>query len=231
MKHPRPTIQPYDDDDPLVAWVEEYATAAWRVRCPRATEVVLGRGSKVDLEVNLAACIADGVILRRRRGGGCTVVLDPGNVVVSVALPVTGIGGNKAFIEGLSDWVALGLASTGAAEPRRRGVSDLVIGEQKISGSCVHRGRHSLYYSASILVDADVSAVDRYLLHPPREPAYREGRAHGDFLTRLADFESNAGLTARALHYQLAEAFESEPCRDFFNFACLPAPHLYHYPA
>jgi len=43
-----------------------------------------------------------------------------------------------------------------------------------------------LYYSASLLVNAQLSLVERYLRHPPREPKYRDGRSHLEFVANLA---------------------------------------------
>jgi lipoate-protein ligase A len=42
-----------------------------------------------------------------------------------------------------------------------------------------------VYYSASLLVKPDVSLVERYLRHPPREPEYRRGRSHREFMGAL----------------------------------------------
>ena len=65
------------------------------------------------------------------------------------------------------------------------GVSDLVLSEKKIGGSCVHRTRGYLYYSTTLLVEQNMLLVERYLQHPPREPEYRQGRPHGEFMGSL----------------------------------------------
>ena len=62
---------------------------------------------------------------------------------------------------------------------------DLVQGDRKISGSCVYRSLGLVFYSATLLVDPDLDLVERYLTPPPRQPAYRRGRAHRDFMGRL----------------------------------------------
>ena len=193
----------YDQDDALCAEARESGRVGVSVYRVAEPLVVLGRGSKPHLELDVEACLADGLPVVRRRGGGCSVVLDAGNVIVSVAAPMSGFGDNKRYIEGISDWLIGGLSALGYEGVCRRGVSDIVWRERKVSGSCLHRAKDLLYYSASLLVDADLGLLERYLVHPPREPEYREGRRHGDFVgsLRCGRFPS-----ARALEAALAEA-------------------------
>jgi lipoate-protein ligase A len=39
------------------------------------------------------------------------------------------------------------------------------------------------------LINADLSLIDRYLKHPPREPDYRRGRSHLDFVMSVGTME------------------------------------------
>jgi len=147
--------------------------------------VVIGRGSKQNLELKTANIADDGIILYKRHGGGCSVVLDPGNLIVSVALPLPGLGGIKSSFSAVSQWLIASLSRCGVGNVQQRGVSDLVIGERKIGGSCVYRTKGLLYYSTTLLVDHNPDLVDRYLEHPPREPDYRNGRNHKKFMISL----------------------------------------------
>jgi len=151
------------------------------------TCIVLGRGSDPELEVHLVRAKADSIPLYRRPGGGCTVVLDPGNVVVSVMLKVPGLGETKKWFNRCTDWMVNALAEMGIAGIHSDGISDLVIGDRKIAGSAVYRSKDIFYYAVTLLVTADLTLIDRYLPHPPREPEYRAGRSHLDFLTTLRD--------------------------------------------
>ncbi len=157
------------------------------VHVPEEVQVVLGRGSKPEVELHLAACREDGVPLLRRRGGGCAVVLDSGNIVVSVVEHAPGFAQNRAHFRRLSQWLIQGLESLGVTGLEQRGISDLALGDRKIGGASLHRSRERLLYSVSLLVDPDISLIERYLQHPPREPAYRAGRPHRDFLGMLRD--------------------------------------------
>lgn len=148
--------------------------------------VVMGRGSKPELEINADACANDGVPVLKRRGGGCSVVIDPGNVIVSVALPVKGLKDNQKYFDRLSIWLIKGLDKIGINNIYSDGVSDLVLDDRKIGGSCIHRSKDLLYYSSTLLVQPDLEKVIRYLKHPPREPNYRKGRTHNDFMGALS---------------------------------------------
>ena len=173
------------DDDLLEATRRDGKT---RVRVYRLTEtvVVLGAGSRADCELHLDACRADRVPVLRRRGGGCAVVLDPGTVIVSVAAAGLPFGQHRRHLGALTDWLITGLAEVGVNGLHRRGICDLVIGEQKVGGACLQRARDALYYSASVLVSSEPAKVIRYLKHPPREPDYRRGRPHAAFMGTLA---------------------------------------------
>ena len=182
-----PPIAPYELEDDLLAAVRESGPARVRVYAVERPVVVLGRGSRPEVELELESCLADGIPLQRRRGGGCSVVLDPGNVLVAAALPAPGIGDNMRHFDRLCRWLIDGLAEIGVPGVERAGISDLVLGDRKVAGCCIYRRKDLLLYSAALLVEPDVALMERYLSHPPREPDYRRGRRHRDFVTRLGD--------------------------------------------
>jgi lipoate-protein ligase A len=178
-------IRRWDRDDALLAAARaEGRSRCAAYRCSRV-EVVLGRGGRPEVELNLDQVRRDAVPVLRRSGGGCAVVLDPGNLVVSVVQVLPGVGGITAAFQRLSDWLIGVLDHAGAPGVRQRGVSDLALGDRKVGGSCIYRTRGLLYYSATLLIAPDIGLVERYLRHPPREPAYRRGRRHRDFMGTL----------------------------------------------
>lgn len=195
----------YDLDRDLVAAVRADRRPRHRVYSYPGHAVVLGRGSDLAVEVDAEAAAAEGVPILRRAGGGCAVVLDPGNVVVSVVLPTEDLRDNKAWFDHITAWFIAGLSSLGVDDVYHDGISDLVRAGRKIAGSCIHRRVDSLYYSASLLVRPDLEQVARLLPHPPREPEYRRGRAHLDFMGSLADVTAaqDVGAFAAALEHAL----------------------------
>lgn len=163
---------------------------------------VIGRGGDPWVETRPELLARDQVPLLRRRGGGCAVVLDPGNVVCSIVLPWPGLSGITRAFAVLSEAIASALAACGAPPVRQAGTSDLALGDRKLGGSCIWRTRNILYYTTTLLVDPDWDLIDRYLPHPPREPAYRAGRGHRDFLISLRSIGLQASSRTLAADLQ-----------------------------
>ncbi len=175
----------WDLDDPLIEAATRSGEARVEVYPHPTVACVIGRGGDPWRETRPELLAADRVPLLRRRGGGCAVVLDPGNLVCSVVLPWPGVGGITSAFGRLSSLMAGALAKVGVPDVRQEGTSDLARRGRKLGGSCIWRTRGLLYYSTTLLVDPDWALIDRYLPHPPREPGYRAGRAHREFLTSL----------------------------------------------
>ena len=197
-----PTYPAYDYDDDLIAAVRRDGRTRVRVYRLTSPAVVLGSGSRPEREVNLDACADDGVPILRRRGGGCAVVLDPGNVIVSVAAAGLPFGHHQWHFDRLTAWLIDGLSRIGVRGVRQAGICDYVLGDRKIGGACLHRSGDVLYYSTTLLVDPDMEAVTRYLQHPPREPDYRGGRDHAAFMGSLAASCSRCGYAFNILAAQ-----------------------------
>ncbi|MFH1418602.1 MAG: hypothetical protein ABII12_10005 [Planctomycetota bacterium] len=199
-----------DDAFPAYAYDDDLIDAArrdgrTRVRVYRLTApvVVLGSGSRPDVELYVDACRADNVPIVRRRGGGCAVSLDPGNIIVSVAATGLPFGHHQRHFDTLTNWLIGGLERIGIPGVRPAGICDLCIGERKIGGACLRRFRDLLYYSASLLVAPDLDGVTRYIKHPPREPAYRRGRPHTEFMGSLRSITPDAEQVAADLRHVL----------------------------
>jgi lipoate-protein ligase A len=159
---------------------------AYRVFEAEETLVVLGRSRKAEEDVDLERCARDGVPLLRRAGGGGTVVLSRGIVVVSVAGRTTFPFRLKEHMNAVNRLAVSALESMGVKNLSIKGVSDIACGDRKLAGSSLYRTRDIVLYQGSLLVRPDFGLFDRYLRHPSNEPDYRRGRAHRDFLTCLA---------------------------------------------
>jgi lipoate-protein ligase A len=175
----------WDLDADLIASVAAGGPARVRVRRCAGAQIVVGRGGRAGVEVDLAAARAAGVPVLRRPGGGCAVLLDRGNLVVSLVAPMAGVGGVTSAFRAATAWLVDGLAGCGVAGVAGEGVSDLVLDDRKVGGSCIQRTRGLVYYSTTLLLDPDLDLMERVLPHPPREPRYRRGRRHREFLGRI----------------------------------------------
>jgi lipoate-protein ligase A len=171
-------------------------------------EVVHGPSFVAEKEVLIDRCETDGVPITERRGGGGTVVLSPGTLVI-IAVGERGDGGRelaRRVFHRVNDAVIAALRKVGIDNAVEAGISDIAVGGRKVLGSSLYMGSRPplFYYQSSLMVSNDVTLMDRYLRHPPREPDYRAGRGHGEFCTTLLE----CGLTVGS--GELAGLIESE---------------------
>ncbi len=174
-------------DEALLSGAEAGGGEVLRVwEWPRPT-VVLGSGGKLAEEVNVSACRADGVPVLRRSSGGGTVLLGGGCQLFTLVLDtarareLSEVRASYAYILGRVTRALLPEAAGAAL----CGVSDLAIGGRKFSGNAQQRKQRHVLHHGTLLYAFDAAAVARYLPPPPRQPEYRAGRAHAEFLTNL----------------------------------------------
>ena len=143
--------------------------------------VVLGRSGSVEKEVVPGV---DVPVVRRSSGGGA-VVLAPGCLNFSLVLSIER---HPELVDVAAGYclilkrIAAALALDGL-EPR--GASDLAWRDRKVSGNSQRRTRHAILHHGTLLYEFDPAWMDRYLQLPPRQPAWRRGRSHRDFVANL----------------------------------------------
>lgn len=180
-----------------------------RVEAAREVVVVLPRSRDPHREVFLDRCREDRVPVVLRPSGGGAVVLSPGVVAASALLAVpAGVVFPEPIFRALGALVAGALETLGVGTVGTRGVSDLCVGDRKVAGSSLRLWRARALYQVSVLVEPDLNLMDRYLRHPSREPAYRAGRCHRDFVAPLCDLAPGISppLVADTLAAALAAA-------------------------
>lgn len=176
-----------------------------RVEPVREVVVVLSRSREATREIRLDRCRADGVVVLVRPSGGGAVVLAPGAVAASVlAASNAETQLPQPYFAAFGAAVSRSLAACGAPDVTARGVSDLCLGDRKVAGSALRLWRGRALYQVAVLVDMDVGLIERYLPPPSRQPEYRRGRAHGEFVITLRA----AGCPARAEEVAAALAAE-----------------------
>lgn len=199
-------------DEDLLAEVKELGGIRYRLWEPAFPLVILGRSSHPEDEVFSEICAKDGIPVIKRMGGGKSVLLSPGMLIVSLALETIHFRGHPFYAEAINRIVEKTLTSCGAGNINGRGISDLAWGDQKIMGCCLYLSRRRdlwvVFYQASLLFHPDLSLVTRYLKHPPWEPDYRKGRPHEEFLTTL--WAQGHRLKIMQVASRLARAFDED---------------------
>ncbi len=103
---------------------------------------------------------------------------------------------NDLWIQALQPFVPAHLKQNGI----------ICCGEKKIAGTSIFRKKHLLVYQGSMLIDVDINSISGLLAHPSKEPSYRQGRSHEDFLTTLKQLGCQLSAQDLTLH-----------CQDYFN--------------
>lgn len=181
-------------DDALLAEANDGLLPRPVVRCWAADRptVVVGSSSRIDDEVDRQACVTAGVAILRRPSGGLAVLLGPGCLAWSVVMPCpAGVPPVEALHRGILTPLAAMLSALG---PDRRSVElsgscDLSIAgplaRRKVGGNALRIRRQAVLYHGTLLHGLDPDLLARLLRHPPREPGYRAGRPHGEFVASL----------------------------------------------
>lgn len=184
-------------------------TEVLRVWEATAPMVVVGRSSRIGVEVRPDACRDEGLAVLRRISGGATIVTGPGCLMYALVL-CRHTRPQLRTVEQIHRSVLNTLAE--AFEPlapgvRCRGISDLAIGDLKFSGNSLRIRRRHLLYHGTLLYDFPLELIDRCLSMPPRQPDYRDGREHDRFVTNLP-------LSSSAIRRALTAAFDATAARD-----------------
>lgn len=160
------------------------------LRIWRATQplIVLGRSSQAEVEVHMDRARQHGIPILRRISGGASVVVAPGCLLYSLVIHLDSAPGLRMLDVAHRYVMGRLLLAIQRLEPAAsfQGTCDLTIRGRKFSGNSLRVGRQWMLYHGTLLLNMQLSLVDDLLRHPPREPDYRSGRPHGDFLTNLA---------------------------------------------
>lgn len=172
------------NEDILVSYLQD-RQALSRIYEPSKVEIVLGAGRKNKNDFIKSYIQDDAIPVRIRRGGGGTVVLSPGMVVLALVTEVTSPHHNREYTRHINEWFIEALQTLGVTNVEHRGISDLARDNKKILGASLYRKRLILFYQASLLVSNDLSLISRYLTVPETAPDYRLARTHKEFCTSL----------------------------------------------
>ena len=191
-------------DEALLDWAEMQPGGVELVRLwePDVPFVVVGRSSRLEEEVDLAACQQQGVSVFRRSSGGAAIVTGPGCLMYAVILsyhqrpelrPID--QAHSAVLDRMLKAVRPLVPNVACA-----GTSDLILQTSpagqtsptcknrgwKFSGNSMRAKRNHFLYHGTLLCNFDLSLITTCLRTPPRQPEYREQRSHDQFVVNLS---------------------------------------------
>lgn len=188
---------------------------------PERVFVVLGYTNDAAREVNLDVCRRRVVPVFRRYTGGGAVVQAPGCLNFSLILPLDAdpalqtAGGTSAHVMGRH---AAALRPLVRGQVEVSGFSDLAIGGRKIAGSAQRRLHRSALVHGCFLLACDLPLIGELLPMPSRQPGYRKGRSHGEFL-RTLDLPVSAVIAALREAWGAVEIRSDAPLEEIGRLA------------
>lgn len=189
-------------DAALIHSPGDYHSMVW---IPQHTVIVLGQSNKAEQSLNMQAVESDGIMVTKRPSGGESVILSPDTIVISVVFKAGGFENPSVYFRTMNQRIISVLLQAGLQEVHQKGISDLSIGMKKILGSSIYRRQDKVLYHAVLNYAENPQRMERYLAHPQKEPDYRNGRSHQEFVTSLK--EQGCRLSIAELRSALEAAF------------------------
>jgi lipoate---protein ligase len=197
-------VLPYDLPDFKIYGESENAFSIWK---PDKTCVVLGTSNKPEDALIAENIIRDNIAVYKRPTGGQSVVLTPKTLVISVLQKESAIKAPKILFQKINSFIIQALEQLGVKQLAYKGTSDIAIGEKKILGSAIYRNKDKNFYHAVLNISENADLFELYLKHPVKEPDYRKGRSHKDFVTSL--YQEGYTFSNKAIIDALISVFET----------------------
>lgn len=186
----------------------------YKIFVPKQTYIVLGRSNLNIEDVVLENSLTPDVKILKRPSGGEAVILSPKMIVVAIKMPLQKGLKPDYYFKKANGVIIENLEKMEVKDLNSKGISDISIGDKKILGSAIYRGTTFMFYHAVLNISEDVNIISKYLKHPKREPDYRKGRHHSEFVTSLL----NEGYNISS--HKLTALIKNNLSNDFFhNFA------------
>lgn len=198
------SVRPYNLEDAYLFTGNGDGYLVWQ---PGELFIVLGQSNTVENSLIAENVIRDNVPVTKRPSGGEAVILTPSTIALTVSKAFSVPMHFRDFFRIVNSLVIDCLAELGVADLGSKGISDITIGNRKILGSSMRNTHGCLIYHAVLNVSEDPGLFEKYLRHPRREPDYRTGRSHSEFVTSLKaeGYELTPGVLIPAIELKLHE--------------------------
>jgi lipoate-protein ligase A len=169
--------------------------------------VVVGRHQNPWIECDLRRMKRDGVLLARRQSGGGAVFHDLGNTNYSLLSTRADYDQDAGF-----DMVLAALRGLGLPVERNER-NDLVAAGRKFSGSAFRHRRGRSFQHGTLLIDADLDRLVRYLAAPKRTIAAKGTESVRSGVINLSELDGRVTHSAvcDALVDSFTRRFASDP--------------------
>jgi lipoate-protein ligase A len=154
---------------------------------PDKTYIVLGASNQAEDALYVDNVEQDHITVLKRPSGGQTVMLTPNNLVIAVVFIDPKSLQPKDVFERINKIIIAAIEKAGISHLSMKGISDIAVDGKKISGSAIYRRKDALLYHAVLNMGEHAITFEKYLKHPSKEPDYRQGRSHSEFVTSLKE--------------------------------------------
>lgn len=176
LKYNLPDISILDDNHPDLKF------RTWQ---PDNVYLILGQSNSTTDSLKNEQVEKDNITVFIRPSGGQTVILTPNTLVLSTTITASKFINPDVYFRTINNLIINILQKEEIGNLFLKGISDIAIGEKKILGSAIYRNRQKVFYHAVLNVAERTDLMEKYINHPVKEPDYRLGRSHAEFVTSL----------------------------------------------
>lgn len=176
---------------------------------PEFQTIVLGKSSVEGNDIK-DQVYEEKINIVRRDGGGGTVFLDNGTLIVDIAFKLDKSKSINSCLDMCESIILKSLNKMNFEVEVIKGNHDFVWANKKIAGISVYKRKNVLLYGISILLKTTtVHKISKYLKIPLIQPGYRNNRSHNEFLISLEQIKS---YDIKKLKNSLIKELENSLC-------------------